>query len=261
MARGCILPPEVRALEDAKIRSYRDRIEGIARADGDPGRAAVKTFGGMAAFRGPDRSFVYGLTDADLPHLEAMFDWFAGVKPYVQTVAHDAGTGAAEALLARGYRPHGYMAVLAGPAGPRSPDAPPGVAVRALDAPEETFVDTYVRGYAWDAVTDEARHRLDVAAQYAGAPWRLCVAEVDGRAACIGALHLQGRVGFLANAATVADARNRGAHGAVLNWRIDRAAREGCDIVASDTAAFSGSHRNMARAGLALAYQRVRWKP
>ncbi|MFQ5844848.1 MAG: hypothetical protein ACE5JG_07660 [Planctomycetota bacterium] len=75
----------------------------------------------------------------------------------------------------------------------------------------------------------------------------------------IGILYVAGRIGYLANAATLPPFRGRGCHTALLRFRIARAAREGCELVASDTEPYSASQRHMERAGLRLAYQKARW--
>ena len=95
------------------------------------------------------------------------------------------------------------------------------------------------------------------------------MAGVDGRRcylalindAAVGAaiLTIVDGIGYLTNAGTVRDARERGAQEALIARRIADAEAAGCDVLAGLAVPFLDSHRNLARAGLQVAYTKVSW--
>jgi MOSC domain-containing protein YiiM/GNAT superfamily N-acetyltransferase len=97
-------------------------------------------------------------------------------------------------------------------------------------------------------------HLLGTPAQAAR---RLYVAELDGRPVATAALYSHRKVGWLAAAAVVEDARGRGIQRALIARRAQDAAESGCDLVALDTSPDEISTRNAQRMGFVTLTRRV----
>ena len=88
----------------------------------------------------------------------------------------------------------------------------------------------------------------------------LFVAELDGVAIAVGAMHLRDGIAHLAGASTIPEGRRRGAQLALLEHRLQYAAAHGCDIAMMCASPGSGSQRNAERHGFRIAYTRIKWK-
>ena len=80
--------------------------------------------------------------------------------------------------------------------------------------------------------------------------WQVLVAEDAGRIVATGSLHVAGDVGWLGVGGTLADERQRGAHGALLAARIALAAELGCRVVATETGEPIGTEHNPSLANI-----------
>ncbi len=97
-------------------------------------------------------------------------------------------------------------------------------------------------------------HLLGTPAQAAR---RLYVAERDGKPVATAALYTHRKVGWLAAAAVVDEARGRGIQRALIAWRARDAAEAGCDLVALDATPDEVSTRNAQRMGFVELVHRV----
>ena len=101
----------------------------------------------------------------------------------------------------------------------------------------------------------------------AGRPgWRCFVAFAAGQAVGAGALFVEGEYAWLGIGAVKAEARNRGAHRALLASRIEAARRDGARWAVTETGVPqqgqpAPSYRNMLAAGFEVAYVRPNWAP
>jgi GNAT superfamily N-acetyltransferase len=87
-------------------------------------------------------------------------------------------------------------------------------------------------GPAFDLTQGEA----EIIAHLIGRPrWRVFLAELDGEAAGVGGMFIDGNMAHLAFAATRPQLRGRGAQRAVLHARIAAAIAAGCDFIATET--------------------------
>jgi GNAT superfamily N-acetyltransferase len=91
--------------------------------------------------------------------------------------------------------------------------------------------------------------------------WHCLVAYDGDEPVGTGALFVSGRMGWLGCAATLPTHRGRGAQGAILAARIDRARELGCTQLVTETGVARGttigpSHRNIVRSGFEPAYVR-----
>jgi len=102
---------------------------------------------------------------------------------------------------------------------------------------------------------------LDVMKVFAMAPENECyLARVDGRIAGGATLSLRDGVAGLFGASTLLPFRNRGVQTALLNARLARATRAGCDIAACLAQPGSSSQRNIVRKGFQVLYTRVKFE-
>jgi hypothetical protein len=86
------------------------------------------------------------------------------------------------------------------------------------------------------------------------------MALVDGLPAGGGLMYIDGQIASLSGGATVFTLRGRGCQSALLRYRIERAREMGASFVVSRCRANSTSQRNLERAGLKTAYQKVVWE-
>lgn len=95
-----------------------------------------------------------------------------------------------------------------------------------------------------------------------GAPgWTQVVAYDGDRAIATGGLHVADGRAYVGAAATVPDARGRGAQTAMLAARLRIAAELGAARVTVKVESGSASHRNLRRAGFVDAYDVTQWDP
>lgn len=264
-------------LSDLALAKRLERAEGTANARfvesrqrvmPDAGAQWTEVSGAYAMFDGVGspctQTFGLGLfqpaTDAGMDELEAFFtERGAAVLHEVSPLA-DAGT--ATLLNRRGYKPLEFTSVMYLPLDGRSPSSTKNghLHVRiAQPAERELWARTSADGwreYAEVAGLISELGRVTAAAEGCH-PF---LAEWDGHAIATGALAISGGVGLLAGASTVPEWRNRGAQRALLESRLDYAAREGCDLAMMCAAPGSSSQHNAERQGFRIAYTRIKWE-
>ncbi len=240
-----------RAIADAKANYFVARAESIGRP--------TRRWGRVAAIRWEELTVVYGLDAEHLDVVDEVIDWAGDVEPHFDVWPEWAGPTVYAALADRSFRVVATQSFLGKTAdGGHIPGG-----VRWIKADElGAWTELYPRAYAFSFEDEEdaAKYRQDLARQYTGPDWHLCVAEQDGLQIAIGALRRCGDIGYLANAATLPDARGRGAQTALIALRAQRAAELDCRWLASDTRCATGSERNLRRAGFELAAHVQRWR-
>jgi len=82
---------------------------------------------------------------------------------------------------------------------------------------------------------------------------------VDGEIAGGGSVAVNAGVALLGGAGTVERFRNRGVQQALIDARLEHAARAGCDLAMTVTLPGSGSQRNCERHGFRVAYTRAKF--
>ena len=137
-------------------------------------------------------------------------------------------------------------------------DAPSGIV--AVDSPAvmDEFLDALLSG--WGIPRE---HRAGAKANMAGwlgvPAFHLYLIRIDGRPAAAAKLFLHDRVGYFPDAATDPDFRGRGLQTALLQHRSVIAAQSGAELIYSQAAFGSTSHRNMERVGLRVLCTRSIW--
>ena len=230
------------ALERAELAAMRVQWGGL------PG-ASVEAVGGLHVLRAagpPWLTQVWGLgVDGGVEELD---EALARAPGALVPVLDGAGE---RALAERGYRPATPLLRMVAPAG----GAPPGLRVERVGRESAALVaDLAGRGFG-----------LDLPQWWAsplGAPgWTQLVAYDGEVAVATGALQVAGTVGWLGAAATVPEARGRGAHRALLAARLRLAAEQGAERVTVKVEPGSTSQRNLARAGFVPAHRLTLWAP
>lgn len=164
-----------------------------------------------------------------------------------------------EALVARGFQP-AYAWMKFRHAG--SAPAPPACAlpVRELGAGDgAAFAAVVARTYGLDGAA------LDWLAALPGRSRWTCLAVCDnGRPVATGVVYVDGDHAWLGFAATLPEARRRGAQGALLALRIEAARGRGAHVIVTETGENvagkpSDSYRNIQRAGFVEAGLRAHW--
>jgi len=226
-----------RAVEDAKAAYFAERAGAVGRP--------VRRWGRVLAIRWEASTVVYGLDPDHVGAVDRVVAWADDVAPHFDLWPDAATAPVRDALAALDFRPVASQAYLW--RGARTVDGPAGA--RWIRPDEfESWTDVYARAYEFRFDDDErGRYRRDLARQYDGPKWHLCVAEAARRAIAAGALWGGETIGYLTNAATLPEARCRGAHAALIALRARRATELGCRWLASDSSSSSCSQSGETR--------------
>ena len=255
-----------RRLERAEGSANVRFVEARARLEPDLGACWMEVAGAYAMFDGPrspcTQTFGLGLfqmpTAAEMEGIETFFrERGAPVFHEVSPLADAALTGV---LNERGYRPLELTNVLYLPL--RSRQAAEGGAIRVRLAGEderELWARTAAEGWKEAAeFADLMDDLMRVVAEREDAADFL--AELDGKPIAAGSVALHEGVALLAGASTIPEYRRRGAQRALLEARLDHAARAGCDLAMLCAAPGGESQRNGERHGFRIAYTRTKWR-
>jgi ribosomal protein S18 acetylase RimI-like enzyme len=244
-----------RRLEDIGGRFMLEWLEGTG--------AQLQRFGAAVAAVDPSRpeldfvNRVYGLWPEDAERVPEIASFYRdrGVRGWLELAPSARFERLANALVEAGAGQIGFHAMLVGPA--VAPDQP-DVHVEHADDPE-LFADMILRGHG---VPEGARvrDRASVARWKELDTWRLYLARVDGEPAGAALLTLDGDFGYLANASTLPEFRNRGVQTALIAARIADAVAARAESICSQAEFGSASQRNLQRAGLHVAYTKAVWR-
>ena len=240
------------------------RMKVIEARSGQP--VEVRRFGDAAALMArqvpsPHFNAVVGLRGGK-EHLVGEFDdWYRAndLKGRFVIAPGDLTPELGRALAARGYAQTDFDTVLyAAPPPAAVADTP--FEVVAVDSPAvmDEFLDALLSG--WGIARE---HRAGAKANMAGwldvPAFRLYLIRIDGRPAAAAKLFLHDGVAYFPDAATDPDFRGRGLQTALLQHRSVIAAQSGAELIYSQAAFGSTSHRNMERVGLRVLCTRSIW--
>jgi GNAT superfamily N-acetyltransferase len=241
----------------ADLAYTKQRMQVIAKQDGNPFGIAIQAFGAataLAASHLPSSRFnrVVGLTPADVPIIPEILAWYAGlgVSPMIEIRPDDVNKVLADALTQHGFHQTSCQASLVG----RPVEAkPPDLIIQAVHTPEimERFLDVYVAGWGFPAnIHEGAKANMR---GWLGLPnWHLYLAEVDEQPAAIAILFLHEATAYFADTCVHPDFRGRHLQSALLAHAQSEAFRLGADVLCSQASFASTSHRNMERAEFSL---------
>jgi GNAT superfamily N-acetyltransferase len=255
---------EARRLEQALATCSRAVAEAMARLHPESGAGAREAAGGTVIFAGRGSPLTQGLamglqgpvSGADLDAMEAhLCPDGTGSKQLELCPFADPTLPAL--LAARGYRVHEWQLVWtrAVPSQPTAP-APPELTIRRVRPGEEDlFLRTLAAAFLESEDVPEAAIALMRPTVFAERH-ELLLAWLGDEA--IGGATLQWADGVMFGASGVRPAfRRRGAQGALIRARLDRARALGCELACSNTLPGTASRRNMERHGYRVAYPKL----
>jgi ribosomal protein S18 acetylase RimI-like enzyme len=265
-----LLTDGMRARIEACTSAFHTRwLELLRDHPGNPSGVEIRRFGhhvvATAAAKCPEVTWmqhVTGLSPADVDVVPEVAAWYHAktIHPRFEIApALDFGPLSA-ALVDVGARQSGFIDVMwSRPAAQE--DAPNDVAVRVIEPGGEdakVFARVLLGGHEVpdDTFTD---HWTAVALWPAEPGWCCYLAEVDGEPLGAAALIVTDGIGYLANAATLPNGRQRGCQQALIQRRMHDATESGCKLFLTMANPGSVSHRNLERAGLGVAYTKVMW--
>ena len=257
-----------RRLERAEAVANARFVEARARLVPGSGAEWMEVAGAYAMYDGPrspcTQTFGLGLFQmpdaADMDRIEAFF------KERGAPVFHEVSPIADKALLPvlneRGYQPVELTSVLFLPLDGHAPTAAVRNAAIHVRRVGEGEQDLWARTVAegWREFTEIADLMPGLMRVAAGRQDALSfLAELDGQPIGAGALAIHEGVALLAGASTIPEWRHRGAQRALLESRLEYAARAGCDLAMMCAEPGSTSQRNAERNGFRIAYTRIKW--
>jgi hypothetical protein len=253
----------VRRVMHAECSYTWARLGVLARLPGNPAGIDCRRLGeayALSAERIPVGDFnrVVGLADERAEEVAGLVDWFEsrGIEGRFEIVP---GLPCPEVLLAltrMGYAQSGFQAVMFGrPAGASEPAS--GVTVEVVDASTlEDFFDCYAGGRG---ISQTAGFKANVRSWLGQPGWTLYLGRFNGQPAGAAKLFMHEGTGYCADAAVAPAFRGHGVQLALLQRRIADAHAGGADLACAMADYLSSSHRNMARAGMALLHLKAIW--
>jgi GNAT superfamily N-acetyltransferase len=234
-------------------------------AAGAPGASRARPWGAglLVAFgsgRYVNRLCGLGTAEVDVTAGEQIEDFFLdhGVRPTID-VTPWASASLRELLRTRCYTPSAFRNVyvrFASPFGDHRSDAP--VIIEPVTSVNlEQWLS--VIGEATGALGDSMRASSDeyCRARFAMPAGHNFLARIDGVPVGCGSVETEGGIAWLGGMATLPAYRGRGVQSALIRHRVDFAASEGVQLVASSAVPDGASARNLLRHDFRLAYSRV----
>ncbi len=243
-------------------------VEARTRLNPERNSAWIEVAGAYAMFDGPDspitQTFGLGLhsnpTPADLDQLEAFFRNHD--VPVNHEVSPLAGISLGDTLTQRGYRPIEFTSVMYQPLTHSAPTRTNFHLNTRLMEPgeEDLWSRTSVQGWAGDH-PEYTDFLLEMGRVMAAAEGTLpFFAHLDNQPIATAVLRIHDGVALFAGAATVPEARNQGAPRALLEARMQYAARHNCCLAMMCAHPGTASQRNAQRHGFQIAYTRTKWQ-
>jgi GNAT superfamily N-acetyltransferase len=256
---------QARRLERAFATTCRSFAAAMARLHPASGAGALSLPAGVAVFAGAGSPLTQALamglegptSAADLDRLEG-FLRPEGLGAAQVELCPFADPSVAGLLAERGYRIHEWQLTWTRPVTPEPlPPAPRGVEVRRVQPGEEgLYVHAVLAGFLeTEEVPEEAVALLRPGAFAEG--HEVYLAFVDGEPAGGASLGWADGVAFVNGSGVRPAFRRRGAQGALIRARLERARQLGCDVACSSTLPGTPSRRNMERHGFQVAYPKL----
>ena len=248
----------ITAYDVMRVRTYQAR-------PGNPNRIEVRSFGSATAFRFPAVGYfnaVYQFREEDLPHLEAISEFFAEAgRGFKLMVAPDTRRDVVFAhLAAAGFQVSERLTRLVLPVLDSAFPLPPaGVSFARVEPHErELFFRLYLQQFGADPATHDAA--LENMRLLHDEPALRCLfARFEGNPAGLCMLFQHQGTALLCAGATLPEWRRLGIQSAMIAQRLWLGARAGCDIAVSWTDADSQSQSNLEGCGFQAAYLDPVW--
>lgn len=257
-----------RRIEQIDLDYTLSRLGGMQAAQGNPLGIMIEKFGEATAFlirAWPDFWYgnrVLGLGPADESRLEDIAKFFGehNLPCRFEIIPGRMSWSLATRLHRLGFCQGSFSAALYGLPQPDLLPPTPAVCVGEVEPDElALFLDLYQAGFELPEFNSREKNIVREWLERDAAHLKLYLATVAGTPAGVAILYVKDNLGLLADAATLPAFRGQGCQTALLQHRIKEAARQGCELLTSFVEFGSASHRNVARAGLSVAYIKAMW--
>ncbi|ASS76879.1 hypothetical protein CIG75_19290 [Tumebacillus algifaecis] len=265
-----IVTPELaKRLEAVEHVGLVRRVEALQTDESKRESVSLKRFGNGTALINKKNPWsfinkVIGLQVEDLPLLPEIVEYYAAHDVTCRIKTNPAyATGEFLAALSA----HGFVAeefsdsTMYGVATEDIPPLPEGITIQKLTYDQmDQFAQLYTQAMNQPparAASIAHNNRL-IAAANSG--YHYYTAAVDGVPASVAMMFLLDGVASFCTAATLSDYRGHGLQQALINRRIQDAARLGCELIVAQAAFNSPSHRNMLRSGMQVAFTDLMFK-
>lgn len=254
-------------LEQAEIQTLSSRLNAIQSIRGNPMGVQRLVRGTTSAFAvknipGPAFNTIKGLNEQDLTHIEEIFRFYENhsINFRVEIAPPNSSEILFRKLTELGFYQSGFHASFIGQVRDlKSKSVLSSIEIRSLKKDEfELFASIYVAAFGLPTfIQDGITQNNEVLFEVPG--WEFYIAYKQEVPVGIAVLNVQGELATLATAATLPNYRNMGVQSVLLQKRIETAIEKGARYITSEATYGSGSHRNMERAGLKLAYTKSIW--
>jgi GNAT superfamily N-acetyltransferase len=254
-------------LERTEARSNADFVDTRARIQPDHGAEWIEVGGAYAMFDGVasplTQTFGLGMfEDATAEHLDTIEEFF---RDRGAPIFHEVSPMADMSLLGllgdRGYRPIELTSVMYRELSGDLPAWSGEVSARQINEFDaDLWAQVAARGWATihESLADFMLAFGKIAARTSGGhPF---IAELNGEPIAAAGFGVYDDVCILAGAATVPEARNRGAQNALLAARLKFATERGCQLAMICALPGSQSQKNAQKNGFTIAYTRTKWQ-
>ena len=256
-----------RRLERAEGAACAACVDSRRELQPDGGALWIEIAGAYAMFDGLNspltQSFGLGVFD---DFLDPQFDQIERFyrersAPVDHEVCALAAPATRELLRLRGYQVIEESVVLVRSTTGAIPGSSASITVRLAET-SEIGLWARVAGEGWGSESAELRAFMEDFGEVIGGAhgFRCFLAEIDGRPVAAASLNVASGVAVLAGAATIPEARRRGAQQALLAARLEFAAALGIDLAMVVTLPGSASQRNSEKQGFRPVYTRAKWR-
>jgi GNAT superfamily N-acetyltransferase len=259
---------QARILERACTQASRASADAMARLDPASGASVREVAGGLAIFAGVGSPLTQGLgmglagpvTAAELDAMEAHL-CPGGLSTRQLEICPFVDPTLPALLAARGYRVNEWQLLWtrAIPSAPIEPPERPELALhvrRVQTGEEEIFLRVVLAGFLESEDVPADALALMRPTAFA-VDHELYLAFAGDEPIGGGALAWSGGVALVNGSGVRPAFRRRGAQGALLRARLERARELGCEIACSSTLPGTASRRNMERHGFQVAYPKI----
>lgn len=268
-----LLPAMTRQLaqriEQNDIDYSLSRLEGMQQAKGNPLQIEIKRYGNVNAFlikRWPDFWYgnkVLGLEPSSEIYLNQIIDLFAqyNLGFRFEILPGNLNSSLASRLHKLRFSQMSFNTAVYGlPSLASKVSSNKQLIVREVQPNEiDLFLDLYQDGFELPRLEGNEKEAVLSWLQRAKSSLYLCMAYIDDNPAGAAILHMENGIGLLADSTTLPEFRDKGCHKAMIDHRIARAEKHGCDLLTSFVEFGSLSHLNLERAGLRVAYTKSMW--
>ncbi|KOR89852.1 GNAT family N-acetyltransferase [Paenibacillus solani] len=243
-----------------------DRMKAIEERAGNPEGVEMAYFGHALCLYSktmpwPSFNTVKGIRSEDVVHLDAILDFYKSRNRSFQfeLVPGMVNQELLAELAKRGFYQSGFHnSLYINPQELKEvPDT--GIVIKTIDNDDfEDYAKVHCLGTGLpdQGIPSVASNNRVL---YSRPGWKFYMAYIKGQPAAAGVMHVNHSTASLTFAATLPEFRRQGLHQELLRKRIREAKLEGCNLVVSQCAFLSQSHRNMDAIGMKLAYVRTTW--